>query len=325
MKILNKNNKKIHSKLIIIGSGPAGYTAGIYASRAYLKPLLITGNDIGGQLIKTDNIENWPGEINKISGLKLMERMYKHVKKFPINIISDHINKVNFKKKPFQLFGYNSIYTANSIIIATGASARYLGIKSENFYKGKGISSCAICDGMFFKNKKIAIIGGGNSAFEDVLFLSKIVKKIYLIHRNKNFKAEKILINRVMKKIKNKKIKIYLNYEVKKIKGNENNITNINIFSKKKNKTKNIFIDGLFLAIGHTPNTKIFNNKISMKNGYIIVKSGSHGNFTKTNIPGIFAAGDVIDHVYKQAITSASSGCMAAIDAEKYLEKNNLI
>ncbi|WP_343190147.1 thioredoxin-disulfide reductase [Buchnera aphidicola (Mollitrichosiphum nigrofasciatum)] len=318
-----KIDKKIkYSQLIILGSGPAGYTAGIYAGRANLKPFLITGNDCGGQLIKTEHIENWPGEINNISGLKLMNRMQEQVKKNNVKIFNDHINTVNLNVKPFSMFGYNTEYQSDALIIATGASARYLGLPSEEYYKGKGVSACAICDGPFFKNKKVAIVGGGNTALEDALFLSKIVKKIYIIHRNKKFRAEKILISRVMKQINEKKIDLYLNCTIKEILGNENNITGIKIISKKDIKfKKKINIEGLFIAIGHDPNTHIFNKKIKMNNGYIIVKSGNHGNFTQTNIPGIFAAGDVIDHVYKQAITSASSGCMAAIDASRYLEQ----
>ncbi|WMC19058.1 MAG: thioredoxin-disulfide reductase [Enterobacteriaceae bacterium PSpicST1] len=315
------NNK--HSKLLIIGSGPAGYTAAIYGARANLKPLLITGLEKGGQLIKTDTIENWPGEIKKITGQILMNRMNKHAKKFDTNIIFDFIKSTNFKKKPFFLVGEKNTYTCDSLIIATGATAKYLEIESENFYKGRGVSTCAICDGFIYKNKKVAVIGGGNNAIEETLYLSNIAKEVHLIHRNKKFKAEKILINRLKNKIKkkNKNIFIHTNYIVKKINGNKKVVTDINIENViNLNYKKNILIDGIFIAIGYKPNTDIFNGQLNLINGFIKVKNKEF-NRTQTNINGIFAAGDVMDNVYRQAITSAATGCMAALDAERYLEK----
>ncbi|XZR52898.1 MAG: thioredoxin-disulfide reductase [Enterobacteriaceae bacterium] len=313
------NNK--HSKLLIIGSGPAGYTAAIYGARANLKPLLITGLDQGGQLIKTDIIENWPGDDKNIAGQILMNRMRKHAEKFNTNIIFDYIKNTNFSIKPFFLTGEKNTYTCDALIIATGATAKYLGIPSENFYKNRGISTCAICDGFLYKNKIVAVIGGGNNAIEETLYLSNIAKEVHLIHRNEKFKAEKILINRLKKKIKNKNIFIHTNYIIKKFNGNKEILTSINIENVKKlNYKKKILLDGVFIAIGHKPNTDIFNGQLDLINGYIKVKNEEF-NRTQTNINGIFAAGDVMDRVYRQAITSASTGCMAALDAERYLEK----
>ncbi|QCI15989.1 thioredoxin-disulfide reductase [Buchnera aphidicola] len=310
-----------HSKIIILGSGPAGYTAAIYASRANLYPLLITGKNPGGQLMNTNEIENWPGDINKISGSELMNRMNKHAIKFKTKIISDTINLVNFKKKPFLLSGEKYQYTADSVIIATGANPRYLGLKSEKIFKGKGVSTCAVCDGFFYKDKEIAVVGGGNTAIEETLYLSNFAKKIYLIHRRTNFRAEKILIDRLQKQIKNKKVVLCLNSIVKNILGDLSGVTSLVIEQKIFEETREIIINisGVFIAIGYIPNTNIFINKLEMNNGYIKVMNGMHGSFTQTSVPGIFAAGDVIDHVYRQAITSSSSGCMAALDSERYL------
>ncbi|QCI26775.1 thioredoxin-disulfide reductase [Buchnera aphidicola (Thelaxes californica)] len=316
-----KNN--IHS-VIIIGSGPAGYTAYIYAARANLFPVLITGNNIGGQLTTTQDIENWPGEIKKISGSDLMNRMRQHAEKFSKNIIEDHIQNVNFKTFPFVLNGEKKKYFSKTVIIATGAIPRHLGLSSEVDFQGKGVSYCATCDGFFFKNQIVAVIGGGNTAIEEVLYLTKIVKKIYLIHRNSTFKAEKILIQRMRPYIHTKKIIIYKNYVVKEILGNELGVNTIYIQSNlNKNITKKIQVSGIFIAIGHIPNTNLFHQQLKTENGYILVKYGNHGFFTQTSIPGIFAAGDVIDHVYKQAITSAASGCMAALDVDRYLDQNS--
>ncbi|AEO08666.1 thioredoxin reductase [Buchnera aphidicola str. Ak (Acyrthosiphon kondoi)] len=310
-----------HSRIIILGSGPAGYTAAIYASRANLKPALITGINKGGQLMNTDEIENWPGDANKISGLELMERMHEHVIKLNTKVISDNIKSVNFDKKPFHLIGENREYTADSVIIATGANPRYLGLKSESLFKGKGVSTCAVCDGFFYKAKEVAVVGGGNTAIEETLYLSNFVEKVHLIHRGINFSAEKILLDRLAKKIKNKKVIIYLNSTVKNILGNSTGVTNVLIEQKnlQKEKELNIKVSGIFVAIGYTPNTDIFINKLKMKDGYIEVMRETHGNYTQTSIPGVFAAGDVIDHVYRQAITSSASGCMAALDSERYL------
>ncbi|QCO70872.1 thioredoxin-disulfide reductase [Buchnera aphidicola] len=310
-----------HSKIIILGSGPAGYTAAIYASRANLNPILITGKNKGGQLMNTSEIENWPGDGGKISGSELMNRMHKHAIQLKTKIISDTITSVDFKKKPFYLIGENNKYTADSIVIATGANPRYLGLKSEDDFKGKGVSTCAVCDGFFYKNKEVAVVGGGNTAIEETLYLSNFVKKVYLIHRGVNFSAEKILLNRLEKKIKTQKIIIYLNSTVKNILGNSSGVTSL-LVEKKNSQEKielKIQVSGLFVAIGYTPNTNIFVNKLKMKDGYIEVIHETHGNYTQTSIPGVFAAGDVIDHVYRQAITSSASGCMAALDSERYL------
>ncbi|XRY30905.1 MAG: thioredoxin-disulfide reductase [Buchnera aphidicola (Tetraneura akinire)] len=316
--------KIIKSNLLILGSGPSGYTAAIYAARANLNPILITGSMLGGQLITTNLVENWPGDYKKITGIQLMERMNKHSKKLKTKIIFDTIEKVNFKKKPFYLFGEENIYISNAVIIATGSYAKYLGLRSEKEYIGKGISSCATCDGIFYKNKTIAVVGGGNTAIEEVLYLSDIASKIHLIHRRENFKAEKILINRLHKKIESKKVIFHKNSIICEILGKKNCVSGIKI-KNHKNIYSEIKISGLFIAIGHTPNTKIFFNQLETKKGYITVQKILTKNSTQTNISGIFAAGDVIDNCYKQAITAAATGCMAALDAKEYLEKNKLI
>ncbi|QCI17134.1 thioredoxin-disulfide reductase [Buchnera aphidicola (Aphis helianthi)] len=310
-----------HNKIIILGSGPAGYTAAIYAARANLHPILITGDNKGGQLMNTNEIENWPGDKNQITGSELMNRMYEHAIKYQTEIISDKIISVEFSKKPFVLLGEKYKYTANSVIIATGSNPRYLGLNSEKKFKGKGVSTCAICDGFFYKDKEVAVVGGGNTAIEETLYLSNFTKKIHLIHRRNQFKAEKILINRLLELVKNNKVKLYLKYTIKEILGNKLGVTHliINNMSLKKDFQEKIIVSGLFIAIGHTPNTDIFINKLEIEDGYIKIKQNKHGNYTQTSIPGIFAAGDVTDHVYKQAITSAASGCMAAIDSERYL------
>ncbi|WP_348769318.1 thioredoxin-disulfide reductase [Buchnera aphidicola] len=310
-----------HTKVIILGSGPAGYTAAIYASRANLNPLLITGDNKGGQLMNTNEIENWPGDKHQITGSELMHRMYEHAVKYKTEIISDKIISVEFNKNPFFLLGEKKQYTANSVIIATGSNPRYLGLDSEAKFKGKGVSTCAICDGFFYKDKEIAVVGGGNTAIEETLYLSNFAKKIHLIHRKNNFKAEKILVNRLLEFVKNGKVILYLNHTIQEILGNILGVTHliINNIKSTKHIQKKIIVSGLFVAIGHVPNTDIFVNKLEIENGYIKIKKEQHGNYTQTSIPGIFAAGDVSDHVYKQAITSAASGCMAAIDSERYL------
>lgn len=315
--------KKIinHQKLIILGSGPAGYTAAIYASRANLYPMLITGLEQGGQLMSTVDVENWPGDIN-LTGPELMKRMLQHVKKFNIHIVYDQISEVNFRKKPFFLESTSNIYTTDSLIIATGATAKYLGLPSEEKFKGMGVSACATCDGYFFKNKTVAVVGGGNTAIEETLYLSNIAKKVHLIHRRENFRAEKILFSRIIKKIETEKnIFLHKNCVVKEIFGNNTGVTGVDIYNNSNRKNKIINIDGIFIAIGHTPNTKIFSHQLELSNNYITVYPDIDGNFTQTSVPGIFAAGDVMDHIYRQAITSAAAGCMAAIDAEKYLEQ----
>ncbi|CAL4321771.1 Thioredoxin reductase [Buchnera aphidicola (Thelaxes suberi)] len=314
-----KNNIK-HNTVTIIGSGPAGYTACIYAARANLKPVLITGKNIGGQLINTNEIENWPGETKKITGIELMDRMKIHAKKFKSHIIEDEIKEVNFNVTPFFLQGEKWQYYSQTVIIATGAYPRHLGLNTEKQFQGKGVSYCATCDGFFFKNQHVAVIGGGNTAIEEVLYLSKIVKKVYLIHRSNNFKAEKILLNRMYTLEKEKKVEIYKNYIVKEIIGDNLGVNGVLIQSNCNSHTyKKISLSGIFVAIGYEPNTSLFYNKLIMDNGYITIKKGNHNFFTQTSIPGIFAAGDVIDHVYKQAITSAASGCMAALDVDRYI------
>lgn len=314
--------KKIKSTLLILGSGPAGYTAALYAARSNLNPILITGLEIGGQLMKTFEIENWPGNFSFLTGPDIMQNMHKQILHFNVKVIKDHIKKVNLINYPFHLTGNDAEYITNSLIIATGASPRYLGIPSEEIFKGKGVSTCATCDGFFYKNKKVAVIGGGNTAVEEVLYLSKIASEVHLIHRRNIFRAEKILVNRMMEKVKKQNVILHTDAILKEILGNKNYVTDINIFLKNKNKIKKIDVSGVFIAIGHVPNTEIFKTQLKLKNGYIVTKFGLHGNATETSIPGIFAAGDVIDHVYRQAITSSGTGCMAALDAEKYLSRN---
>ena len=305
-------NKK---NLIILGSGPAGYSAGIYAARAGLNPSLITGIEIGGQLTTTTDVENWPGDHDGLMGPDLMLRMQTHAEKYDVEIINDHIEKVDLSKMPFTLSG-NQEYSANSIIIATGASAQYLGLPSETTYLGKGVSACATCDGFFYKDKEVAVIGGGNTAAEEALYLSNICSKVYLIHRRDKLRAEKIVQDRLFAKEKEGKIEILWNNQLKEIHG-DSLVKKIEL-----DKAGLIEVEGVFIAIGHKPNTDIFQDQLEMKNGYIVIKSGLNGEVTSTNIPGVFAAGDVADSVYRQAVTSAGFGCMAALDAQKFIEEN---
>lgn len=309
-----------HYKLIILGSGPAGYTAAIYSARANLNPLLFTGTNKGGQLMLTNEIENWPGDYKKISGYELMNRFYYHSKSLNTKIINNEIIQVNFLTQPFFLKSdSNKCYTADSVIIATGASAKYLGLTSETQFKGKGVSACAICDGYFFKDEDVAVVGGGNTAIEEALYLSNIAKTVHIIHRRKQFRAEQILISRLLNTAYHNVV-FHKNFEVSEILGDSIGVTGIIIQSNKnKNLQRTINVKGIFIAIGHEPNTHIFQDQLVMKNNYIVTKSGSMGNCTQTSIKGIFAAGDVIDPIYKQAITSSASGCMAALDAKKYL------
>ncbi|WP_433601887.1 thioredoxin-disulfide reductase [Candidatus Profftella armatura] len=313
-----------YSKVIILGSGPAGYSAAIYAARANLNPLLITGIEKGGQLMTTYKIENWPGDPDGVRGPELMDRFLKHAEKFNTEIFFYHIHTTFLSKKPIQLIGDNNKYTCDSLIIATGASAKYLGLKSESNFIGKGISTCATCDGFFYFNKNIAVIGGGNTAVEEALYLSNIAKKVTLIHRNEKLRCEKILIDRLMQKVNEGKIDIKLKHIVHKIIGN-NTVTGINLEEINKKYIYNLSIDGIFIAIGHKPNTDIFKGQLEMNDGYIKTKLNKKTGYTSTNISGVFAAGDVQDCIYRQAITSAGSGCMAALDAQRYLEKINKI
>ena len=304
------------NNLIILGSGPAGYSAGIYAARAGLEPVLITGLEIGGQLTTTTEVENWPGDAHGLMGPDLMERMKTHAETFGVKIINDHIDEVSLSSKPFLLKGNNE-YLANSLIIATGASALYLGLDSEQKYLGRGVSACATCDGFFYKDKDVCVIGGGNTAAEEALYLSNICSKVHLVHRRDKLRAEQILQDRIFEKEKEGKIEISWNSELKEVLGDENLVTGIILDSGKE-----IKLEGVFIAIGHKPNTDIFNNQLDMKNGYITINSGLNGNATQTSVEGVFASGDVADSVYRQAVTSAGSGCMAALDAQKYLEEN---
>ena len=314
-------DKKLHSKLLILGSGPAGYTAAIYASRANLKPILISGQEPGGQLTTTTDVENWPGGMD-LTGPLLMEQMRKHAEMFDLSIINDHIESCNLKERPFTLKGQNTTYTCDSLIISTGSSAKYLGLPSEEKFKGKGVSACATCDGFFYKNKEVAVIGGGNTALEEALYLSNIASKVHLVHRRDTFRAEKIIQDRIMAKVAKNKIELHTNNTLKEVLGDNFGVTSIDIKSTMSETIKNIPVYGVFIAIGHQPNTKIFENQLTLNEGYIKVQSGQNKNETQTNIPGVFAAGDVMDNVYRQAITSAGTGCKAALDAEKYLEEN---
>ena len=304
-------------QLIILGSGPAGYTSAIYAARANLKPTLITGLEVGGQLTTTTEVENWPGDFEDLQGPDLMVRMKKHAEKYNVNIIHDHIKSVDFATKPLTLKGQKESYQSQSLIIATGASAKYLGLESEKAFLGKGVSACATCDGFFYKDQEVAVIGGGNTAVEEALYLSNICSKVHLVHRRDEFRAEKILQDRMHKKVQEGKISLVLNANLKEVLGNQV-VTGITV-SNTHNEESHIKVEGVFIAIGHKPNTDIFKDHIDMKDGYILTKSGFDHGATSTSVPGIFAAGDVADYTYRQAITSAGFGCMAALDAEKFL------
>ncbi|WP_038908193.1 thioredoxin-disulfide reductase [Dickeya oryzae] len=309
-----------HRKLLILGSGPAGYTAAVYAARANLSPLLITGMEKGGQLTTTTEVENWPGDADDLTGPLLMERMHAHAVKFNTEIVFDHITRVDLQTRPFRLFGDSDEYTCDALIIATGASARYLGLPSEDAFKGKGVSACATCDGFFYRNQKVAVVGGGNTAVEEALYLSNIAAEVHLIHRRDSFRAEKILIDRLMAKVNSGNIVLHTNRTLDEVLGDEMGVTGVRLREATGETTEQLDIAGVFIAIGHSPNTAIFGDQLALENGYIKVQSGIHGNATQTSIPGVFAAGDVMDHIYRQAITSAGTGCMAALDAERYLD-----
>jgi thioredoxin reductase (NADPH) len=308
-----------HCRLLILGSGPAGYSAAVYAARANLKPVLITGMEQGGQLMTTTEVDNWPGDVEGLQGPGLMERMQKHAERFNTEIVFDHIRSVDLKTRPFKLNGDSGAYTCDALIIATGASAKYLGIASEEKFRGKGVSACATCDGFFYKNQKVAVVGGGNTAVEEALYLANIAEHVTLIHRRDKFKAEAILIDRLMDKVKEGKITLQLNSQTDEILGDTSGVTAVRV-KDDAGKTKEIGVHGVFIAIGHAPNTAIFEGQLDMEHGYLKTRSGNQGNATATSVPGVFAAGDVQDHIYRQAITSAGSGCMAALDAERYLE-----
>jgi len=307
-----------HHKLIILGSGPAGYAAGVYAARAGLDPIIIAGMQEGGQLTTTTDVENWPGDSEGLQGPELMDRMKKHVEQFDVKVVNDHINEVDLRTKPLKLIG-TSEYTSDALIIATGASAMYLGLSSEQNYLGKGVSACATCDGFFYKDQEVAVIGGGNTAAEEALYLSRICSKVYLVHRRDELRAEKILQDRLFKEEEAGKIEILWDSQLKEVLGNDMGVNGMIIDTKGTEVTKDVM--GVFIAIGHKPNTEIFNNQLDMDNGYILIKSGLKGSITSTSIEGVFAAGDVSDQIYRQAVTSAGFGCMAALDAEKYLSE----
>lgn len=309
-----------HCRLLILGSGPAGYTAAVYAARANLQPVLITGIQQGGQLTTTTDVENWPGDPTGVQGPELMQRMQQHAERFETEIIFDHINKADLSKRPFTLTGDSGVYTCDALIIATGASAQYLGLESEQAFMGKGVSACATCDGFFYKNRKVAVVGGGNTAVEEALYLSNIASEVHLIHRRETFRSEKILTKRLMDKVENGNITLHLNRTLENVKGDDMGVTGINIKDTQSDAIEELDIMGLFIAIGHKPNTDLFSGQLEMKDGYLIVNSGAEGNATQTSIEGVYAAGDVSDHIYRQAITSAGTGCMAALDAEKYLD-----
>jgi thioredoxin reductase (NADPH) len=309
-----------HVKLLILGSGPAGYSAAVYAARANLNPVLLTGIQQGGQLTTTTEVENWPGDPEGLTGPDLMDRMQKHAEKFDTEIIFDHINKTDLSKRPFTLTGDQGTYTCDSLIISTGASAKYLGMESETAFMGKGVSACATCDGFFYRNQKVAVVGGGNTAVEEALYLSNIASEVHVIHRRDSFRSEKILADRLMEKAKNGNVTLHLDRQLDEILGDGMGVTGIRIKNTDSEATENIDLMGVFIAIGHQPNTGIFEGELDMKDGYITVKSGTQGNATQTSVEGVFAAGDVSDHIYRQAITSAGTGCMAALDAEKFLD-----
>ena len=309
-----------HCRLLILGSGPAGYSAAVYGARANLSPVMVTGLEQGGQLMTTTDVDNWPGDPDGVQGPDLMERMRKHAERFETEIIFDHINKVDLGVRPFSLTGDSAVYTCDALIISTGASAMYLGMDSEERFKGRGVSACATCDGFFYRNQKVAVIGGGNTAVEEALYLSNIASEVTLVHRRDALRAEKILQHQLFDKAENGNVRLAWNSVLDEVLGDDSGVTGIRIKNVKDGTTEEIELQGVFIAIGHKPNTQIFEGQLDMAGGYIKVKSGTDGNATATSVPGVFAAGDVMDHVYRQAITSAGTGCMAALDAEKYLD-----
>ena len=314
------DNKNRHSRLLILGSGPAGYTAAVYAARANLKPLLLTGLVQGGQLTTTTDVDNWPADAEGIQGPDLMTRFQKHAERFDTEIVFDHIHTVKLGAQPLTLEGDDGTYTCDALVIATGASAKYLGMPSEQKFMGQGVSACATCDGFFYKDKEVAVVGGGNTAVEEALYLANICSKVTLIHRRDKFRAEKIMVDKLMKRVAEGRIVLELDSALDEVLGDKTGVTGIRIANLKTGAKKDLVLKGLFIAIGHTPNTQIFSGQLDMKDGYIVTKGGNQGGATATSIPGVFAAGDVQDHIYRQAVTSAGSGCMAALDAEKFLD-----
>ena len=310
-----------HSKVLILGSGPAGYTAAVYAARANLQPTLITGMAQGGQLMTTTDVDNWPADVHGVQGPDLMQRFLEHAERFNTQMVFDHINKVDFSKRPFTLIGDSGTYTCDALIIATGASAKYLGLPSEQSFMGRGVSGCATCDGFFYREQVCCVVGGGNTAVEEALYLSNIATKVHLIHRRDKFKAEAIMIDKLMDKVKGGKIVLEVHSVLEEVLGDASGVTGVRLKSTLDSSTRDLAVHGCFIAIGHQPNTGIFEGQLSMKDGYIITQSGLQGMATQTSVPGVFAAGDVQDHIYRQAITSAGTGCMAALDAQRFLEQ----
>ncbi len=310
-----------HSTLLILGSGPAGYTAAVYAARANLKPRLITGMAQGGQLMTTTDVDNWPADVDGVMGPDLMERFQKHAERFNTEVVFDHINEVDFSKRPFTLKGDSGTYSCDALIISTGASAKYLGLPSEEAFMGRGVSGCATCDGFFYRNQEVCVVGGGNTAVEEALYLSNIASKVHVVHRRDKFKAEAILIDKLMDKAASGKVQLHLWNTLDEVLGDDSGVTGVRLRNTQDNFTSELTLQGCFIAIGHQPNTQIFAGQLEMKDGYIVTKSGLSGMATMTSVPGVFAAGDVQDHVYRQAITSAGTGCMAALDAQRFLEK----
>ena len=310
-----------HAKVLILGSGPAGYTAAIYAARANLQPMLVTGLEQGGQLMTTTEVDNWPADVQGVQGPDLMQRFLEHAERFNAQIVFDHIHTVDLKQRPFTLTGDSGTYTCDTLIISTGASAKYLGLPSEEAFMGRGVSGCATCDGFFYKGQDVCVVGGGNTAVEEALYLSNIASKVYLIHRRDSFKAEAIMIDKLMEKVKEGKIVLKLNATLDEVLGDDKGVNAVRVKAVADGATEDIAVQGCFIAIGHAPNTDIFKDQLKLENGYIVTQSGQQGFATQTSVPGVFAAGDVQDHIYRQAITSAATGCMAALDAQRFLEQ----
>ncbi|WP_423595880.1 thioredoxin-disulfide reductase [Roseateles sp. MS654] len=310
-----------HTALLILGSGPAGYTAALYAARANLKPLLVTGMAQGGQLMTTTEVDNWPADVTGVQGPELMQRFQQHAERFQTEIVFDHINSVDFSKRPFTLTGDSAVYTADAVILATGASAQYLGLPSEEAFMGRGVSACATCDGFFYREQEVCVVGGGNTAVEEALYLSNIASKVHLVHRRDKFRAEPILVDKLMEKVRAGKIELHLFHTLDEVLGDAGGVTGVRLKSTQDGTTTDVKLQGCFIAIGHKPNTDIFRGQIELRDGYVLTRSGSEGFATMTSVPGVFAAGDVQDHIYRQAITSAGTGCMAALDAQRFLEQ----
>ena len=309
-----------HAQVLILGSGPAGYTAAIYAARANLKPLLVTGLAQGGQLMTTTEVDNWPADVMGVQGPELMQRFQQHAERFNTQIVFDHINRVDLSKRPFTLFGDSGTYTCDALIVATGASARYLGLPSEEAFQGRGVSACATCDGFFYRGETVCVVGGGNTAVEEALYLSNIADKVHLIHRRDKFRAEAIMIDHLMERVAAGKIELHLNHTLDEVLGDASGVTGVRIQSTLDQACTDLTLKGCFIAIGHSPNTEIFKGQLEMKDGYLVTRGGQDGYATQTSVPGVFAAGDVQDYIYRQAITSAGTGCMAALDAQRFLE-----